>query len=118
MITIFGWISAVFLLLVLAKFLAKRLRIKRLNVFFMKYHRTFTRALIAASTLHTLLALLSLSTFSPLVIISGILGMLTIIIASRSQKRHSSKKWLRHHRFFAASTLFLIICHIILHVRH
>ena len=37
MLTFFGWINAGLFLLILVKFLTKRLHLKRLNTFFMKY---------------------------------------------------------------------------------
>lgn len=118
MITIFGWISAGLFLLILIKFLTKRLHLKRLNAFFMKYHCKLTYALIVTSAAHSLSALLSVYLFSPLVIISGLLCFFCSIITSRSKKRHDNKNWIYHHRFFAASALLLVICHIILHVKH
>lgn len=118
MLTFFGWISAGLFLLILVKFLTKRLHLKRLNTFFMKYHRRFTYTLIAACAIHILSAFLSFHLFSPLVMASGLLCFFCIIITSRSRKRHDNKNWIYHHRFFAASALLLVICHIILQVKH
>lgn len=116
MITIFGWLSAALMLAVLAKFVSKRLSLKRANAFLMKYHRTFSQALIATSLLHGVLALVTLGAWSPAVLVTGASALLCILAAARSTKRE--KNWRIHHRHCAAAALLIVLIHIVLHTHH
>ena len=118
MLTLSGWLNAALLVLVLAKFASKRLRLKRANAFLMKHHRSLTFALIALTLVHGVLSLLTLGSWSPAVLLSGVAGFLCILAAARSAKRRNTTHWLKQHRRIAASALLFVIIHIILHTHH
>lgn len=128
LIRLSGWLSTIFMLLILAKFPAKRLGPKSANAFFMKHHRHFYYACALISAAHGVLALVEKNIFSATSIMTGVMCFLLALVASFSLRlmknaqppqhgpQAKSKPWLVHHRFFAASALLFLIVHVVIQV--
>ncbi len=118
-----GVFCALFMMLIVAKYPARRLGLTKVNALLMKHHRRFFRALVVISLAHGLLSLMLPSPFSSITLVSGVLCLFFILLSwlsLRLQKQRctaaptATKSWLHCHRLYATFAFILLIVHIVL----
>ena len=119
MTVISAWLSVILLIMVVGKFLTKRIGVRKLDKLMMKYHKLFTKILIITSIIHGVCSFSHFTMRSIPAYVLGVMSLAGIIIARFSMEIHRGKKekWLRHHRIFATASLIALIVHIVVHIR-
>jgi len=111
---IFGIITAVILLILLLKFVTKRLPMKKLDQFMMKIHIKLGFLLIIILIIHIIQSF-SLFNSRPLYIyILGVSLVICIILTATSYyfRKKLGNNWIKIHRIFALLAGILVVCHV------
>lgn len=104
-------IALLLLLVVVLKFVTKRLRLKRADMCLMKIHRPAAYALIMMGAVHMFTSLYCFSERGILPYIAGLISLLAMIGAVctfRMRMRKTNIKWLSYHR--ALTVIAVIAC--------
>ena len=111
---IFGIIAAVILLILMLKFLTKRLHMKKLDKFMSRIHSKLGILLIMAFIIHMIQSF-SLFDSRPLYIyILGVSLVICIIVEALSYycRKQIGNNWIKIHRITALIIGILLVCHI------
>ncbi|MDD5999086.1 MAG: FMN-binding protein [Lachnospiraceae bacterium] len=109
-----GYLCAILLVLLLAKFMVRRLHWKKADRVLMKNHKYIAFAFLVVAVIHLVLTLKVLAGRNPLVIISGILILvigLTLTVLCHMLK--DRKKELLCHRIFSLFMTLMLIAHMV-----
>lgn len=111
-----GYLCAILLVLLLAKFMVRRLHWKKADRVLMKNHKYIAFAFLVVAVIHLVLTLKVLAGRNPLVIISGILILvigLTLTVPCHMLK--DRKKELLCHRIFSLFMTLMLIAHMVIY---
>lgn len=106
-------IAMIALLIVVAKFITKRIGAKTADRFLMKIHRPAGYILAVAGLIHGILSFSVFSTTPTMVYVLGIICMVAILAAIMTffLKNKLGKKWLFWHRVTTVIALVTLVLH-------
>lgn len=112
---IFGILAAVLLGLLLLSFLARKLRLTKLERLSKNLHKPVGVIILAVSVLHLLVTLKVWDTRATTVVATGIATavMLLLMAVGYAFRRKLDQLWVKTHRCGAVITLALLLCHIV-----
>ncbi len=112
---ILGIITAIVFLLTVAKFATKRLPFKKLDQFFMKFHKVASILLLVLAIVHMVLSIQLLKQRPISLFLLGLFMLICIVGCGLSHifKKKLGKKWIAIHRAFALLMCVCLIGHII-----
>lgn len=112
---IFGIIAAVLLVLLLIIFLARKLRMTKLERLSRQMHKPVGIMILAVTALHFLGTLKVWDTRATVVVVTGIATavMLLLMAVGYTLRRKFESLWRKTHRCGAIITLALFLCHIV-----
>lgn len=101
------------LLIVSAKFMSKRIKIKALDRFLMKVHRPAGYVLVVTGVIHMVLSVSQVSTTATLAYIVGFISLIAIIAAILAfyKKNQVGGRWIVWHRIFTVVALIAVFLH-------
>lgn len=107
-------VATIALMILALKFVSKRLKMKKLDHFFMKIHKGATYVLIVTGIIHGILSFRALAVASWLVYLCGILGLLCIIgaVVTYYKKKDLKQKWVLWHGLLCLGALITLILHV------
>lgn len=111
---IFAIVSSVILLLIVIKFLTKRLHLKKVDKIIAKIHGKLWYILIVAVVIHMVLALFIFDSRPLYIYILGALATVCIVLAAASYifRKQLGKKWITCHRVIAVVLCLVVVVHI------
>ncbi len=111
---IFGIMAAVLLLLLLFKFIARKLQWTKLERRMKNLHKPVGMMILVVSLVHLLVTLKVWDTRAAAVVATGIatVVMLFLMAAGYTYRKKLDKLWMKTHRYGAIITLVLLVCHI------
>lgn len=109
-----GYLALICLLLLLAKFVTRRIHNDRLDRFFLKLHKPVSAAFVIMTVVHLLLTLPVFRTRSPAVILSGIAALIILILMiTLCHSIKNGKEKMHWHRILSVILLLLAVVHIV-----
>lgn len=112
---ILGWAAFICLVLVVLKFVSKRISSKQLDRFLMKRHKLFAQLLIILGSIHGLLSFSSWGIDLVAIYLLGLIGLAAIVQANNTLKHHKGKNWVVYHRVWSCIAIITILLHGFLH---
>jgi uncharacterized protein with FMN-binding domain len=111
---IFGIIAAVLLVLLLIKFIARKLRLTKLERLMKNLHKPVGIIILAVAVIHMLVTSDVWDTRATAVVTTGIATavMLLVMALGYAFRKRLDKLWRKTHRYGAVITLVLLLCHI------
>lgn len=109
-----GYICFIFMVFLLAKFIAKRCHLTNVNAFFMKIHKYAAGGFLIAGVVHFIAVIKVIDTRDIIVVISGLVILVTgIVLMFVCHLMKNRKKELLFHRGFSLLMTVMLIVHII-----
>ena len=110
-------IALLSLIVVLLKFISRRLGLQALDQRLLGIHRPASHLLIVCGVIHGVLSFQYVTKYPPLVYLTGGLCLLALLRICHTCKNQGNKRWLPTHRFWSALALLLLAAHLVCFVR-
>ena len=109
-----GYLALIGLLLLLAKFVTRRIHNDRFDRFFLKLHKPVSTAFVIITVIHLLLTLPVFRTRDLTVVLSGIAALIILILLITLYHRiKNGKEKMRWHRILSTIMLLFAVVHIV-----
>ncbi len=102
------------LLIVLAKFITKRMGNKKLDIRLLKIHKPATYILVVASIIHMFTSFVYFDELGVMPYLIGFISFLSIIGAAYTfiKRKKFGKEWLFYHRVLSVVSVITLVAHI------
>lgn len=108
-----GWISFAMCMLLLAKYIGRKLSSKRIHTLFRKIHKPFGIAVIGIGAIHGVISMIKQPQEIAEIFSGVFLWALIVLLARTYYARAKLKtKWFKMHRHFAIILMVILVIHI------